>query len=219
MVDFTRAIKRPFTDLTKFIIGSALSIIPIVNFLAIGYELKCAKLAMNGDYKLPEWDEWGDLFVKGLLSVIIGIIYAIPVIIIVVLLIVAMVGTGMQGVASGINAGPGAGMGGGGLLAGMGISFVVILALGLVLAYILPSVMMTFVSNDFKFESAFRVGEIVKKTLNSDYLVTWIVVGVYTIVLSVILAFIPFIGTAIASFATGVTMMTAFGELYPKLKA
>jgi len=218
MVDFTRAIKRPFMDLTKLIIGAVLSIIPIVNFLAMGYELKCAKLAMGGDYSLPDWEEWGDLFVKGLLSVVIGIIYAIPAIIIIVILLITTLSSTMEGIAGGVGSGPGAGLGGGRLLASMGTSLIVVIALGLILLYLLPSAMMTFVSNDFKFGSAFKVGEIVKKTLNTDYLVTWIVVGVYSMIVTIILSFIPFIGPAIASFATGVTAMTAFGEVYPNLK-
>lgn len=213
MVNFTRAIKRPFTDLTKLIIGAVLSIIPIVNFLTLGYQLKCAKSAMNGDYKLPEWTEWGDLFMKGLKAVVIGIVYMVPVgaIMLVVLgtLVSGMVGMPMQGGGAGFE----------GLTAGAGIGGIIILILVLSMAYILPSVMMTFVANDFKLGTAFRVFEIIKKTLNKDYLVTWIVVGIYTVALSAVLIFIPFIGPMLASFATGVTSMTAFGELYPKLKA
>lgn len=205
MVDFTRAIKRPFADLTKFIIGAVLSIIPIVNFLALGYQLKCAKSAMKGDYKLPEWTEWGDLFVKGLLLIVVFVIYAIPV----AILVAVFAGGAFMAAGQGADAG----------MAGMGIGAVVMLAIGLLLIYILPSVTMSFVLNDFKFGAAFKVGEIVKKTLNKDYLVTWLVVGVYSLVLTIVLSFIPLLGTAIASFATGVTSMTAFGELYPKLKA
>jgi len=207
MVDFGRAIKRPFTDLTKFIIGAVLSIIPIVNLLAMGYELKCAKSAMSGDYKLPEWTAWGDLFVKGLLLVVIAVIYMIPVAIVMLVFGGGAIMAATQGVGGDVG------------IAGMGLGIMVTAALGLALLYVLPSVIMTFAANDFKFGAAFKVGEIVKKTLNTAYLTTWIVVGVYSIVLSIVLTFIPLVGPAMASFATGVTSMTAFGELYPTLKA
>ncbi len=205
MVDFTRAIKRPFADLTKFIIGAVLSIIPVVNFLAMGYELKCAKSAMNGKYDLPEWTEWGDLFVKGLLWVVVMIIYAIPV----AILVAIFAGGAFMAAGQGAEAG----------LAGLGIGAIVMMALVLLLMYIMPSITMTFVQNDFKFGAAFGVGEIVKKSLHADYFVTWLMVGVYSLVLMLVLSFIPIAGAAIASFATGVTSMTAFGELYPGLKA
>ncbi|MBU4202008.1 MAG: DUF4013 domain-containing protein [Candidatus Altiarchaeales archaeon] len=201
MVDFTRAIKRPFADLTKFIIGAVLSIIPIVNILAMGYELKCAKSAMKGDYKLPEWTEWGDLFMKGLTLVVILVIYSVTVLIIPILLVV-MWQMGVLG-SSALE----------------GVVMVILGSFAVLGIYVLPSVIMSFVANDFKFGAAFKVGEIVKKTLNKDYFVTWLVVGVYSITLTIVLSFIPLLGTAIASFATGVTSMTAFGELYPKLKA
>ena len=207
MVDFTRAIKRPFADLTKFIIGAVLSIIPIVNILAMGYELKCAKSAMNGKYELPEWTGWGDLFMKGLLMVVIAIVYVIPI----AILMLVFGGGAIMAATQGVGGDAGA--------AGMGMGVIVVAALGLALMYVLPSVMMAFVANDFKMGAAFKVGEIVKKTLNKDYFVTWLVVGVYSLVLTVVLSFIPLLGTAIASFATGVMSMTAFGELYPKLKA
>jgi len=201
MVDFTQAIKRPFADLTKFIIGAVLSIIPIVNFLALGYQLKCAKSAMNGKYDLPEWTEWGDLFVKGLVLVVIMVIYSVMVLIIPILLVV-MWQMGMLG-SSALEA----------------VVMVILASFAALGIYVLPSVIMNFVANDFKFGAAFKVGEIVKKTLNKDYFVTWLVVGVYSIVVSIVLTFIPIVGPAIASFATGVTSMTAFGELYPSLKA
>jgi len=78
MVNYTEAIKRPFTDGKKFLIGVLLNILPIVNLLVVGYTLECAKSAMKKKYKLPEWENWGDYFVKGLLATIIGFIYMIP---------------------------------------------------------------------------------------------------------------------------------------------
>ena len=56
MVDFVRAIKRPFTDFKKFGIGVLIcffvAIMPsIIRFLAsffiAGYGIKCARTAMN----------------------------------------------------------------------------------------------------------------------------------------------------------------------------
>lgn len=80
MVKYAEAIKRPFSDWKKLGIGGLMYLIPLVNIItglfAYGYGLLCAKTAK--EKKLPEWKNWGDLFVKGLLAAIIGIIYFIP---------------------------------------------------------------------------------------------------------------------------------------------
>ena len=39
MVDYVKAIKRPFSDITKLVIGILLHFIPIVNFINFGYGL------------------------------------------------------------------------------------------------------------------------------------------------------------------------------------
>jgi hypothetical protein len=54
MVDYTVSIKRPFSDFKKLLIGIVLSIIPIVNFIALGYQLNCAKTAMKKKYEHPD---------------------------------------------------------------------------------------------------------------------------------------------------------------------
>jgi len=42
MVDYGGAFKKPFQDITKLVIGIVLMIIPIVNFLAMGYFIETA---------------------------------------------------------------------------------------------------------------------------------------------------------------------------------
>ena len=63
-VDYGAAISRPFEDIKKLIIGCLLNIIPIVNFLAMGYVFDAAKMTLGKKKGLPEWDNWGDLFMK-----------------------------------------------------------------------------------------------------------------------------------------------------------
>ena len=77
-MDFETNFKKPFTDVKKLLIGILLSIVPVVNFLAVGYMLETARKSMKKDTSLPEWEGWGDLFVKGLLSIVIEAIYFIP---------------------------------------------------------------------------------------------------------------------------------------------
>ena len=85
MVNFEGAIKRPFQDFKKLGIGLLVyfvAMIPFIgwlaSFLGMGYGLECAKTAMKKNYKLPEWTDLGNLWIKGFLYFLIGLIYMIP---------------------------------------------------------------------------------------------------------------------------------------------
>ncbi len=67
----------------KIVIGGILLIIPIINFMVLGYMLQALKRAADGmDIPLPEWDDFGGKFMKGLMVFIIALIYQIPVMLI-----------------------------------------------------------------------------------------------------------------------------------------
>ena len=83
-VDYGKAFTFVFEDKnwpTKLLIGGILSLIPIVNFAAIGYGLKVLKnVAEGAEQPLPEWSDFGDYFMQGLVSSLGGLVWAIPVI-------------------------------------------------------------------------------------------------------------------------------------------
>ncbi len=209
MADYENAIKRPFQDIGKFVIGALLSIIPLVNLVATGYALNCAKTAMRRDHKLPEWTDWVNLFIHGLIVAVIGSIYALPALIV----LFAFMGTAFLAMAGDPSTIGGVGLG------GMGIGFLVFFVLLLLAFYILPAAVMEYVRNNFSFGSAFRFGEIKDRILSTDYLIVWLVTFIYSIVVIGVLSVIPLIGSAIGSFATEVTSMTLFGELYSTKEA
>lgn len=209
-MDFMGAFKKPFTDFKKLLIGIALSILPIINFFATGYMLAIAKKEMKKDKGLPEWAEWGNLFVKGLLSVIIGIIYALPLILAVVIfafpLIKAAIAAGVTsqaGLISMITSSMGGMMGTIGLIA----------VLLLFIAYIVPSAVLHYIAAD-KFGEAFKFGSVLKKAFSGNYCVAWIVGMVYSSVLGYAVGFIPYAGSAISGFVSGVTMYSLLGEAF-----
>ncbi len=201
MVDYEKAIKRPFQDITKLVIGVVLNIIPIVNFLVIGYVLNCAKTAMKKDYTLPEWTDWLNLFIRGFIVVIIGLIYMLPFLIVMFTIAGSLVLTMIKGGSFSADIG----------WTGMIIAFV----LALIAYYLLPAAIMEYVKEDFKLGAAFfKFNEITKRTFDRNYLIVWLFMVVYSIVLTICLSLIPVIGTAIGSFIASVTAMTLFGELY-----
>ncbi|MFO7695826.1 MAG: DUF4013 domain-containing protein [Anaerolineae bacterium] len=63
----------------KVAIGGVVTLIPILNLAATGYGLRVLKnVAEERSEPLPEWDDWGGDFVKGLLVTVASLIYALP---------------------------------------------------------------------------------------------------------------------------------------------
>ena len=215
-MDFETAIKKPFTDLKKLVIGIVLMIIPIVNFMSYGYIFETAKLTIKGKKTLPEWDNFGDLFVRGLLGIIIGLIYAIPVIILLIVMLVVAGGAflaSMTGTTVVNNAlAPWTAM-----LAAFLPLAIIFLILSIFIGYITPSAILHFIKN-YKFKEAFKFGSVFKKAFTGKYFKAWIVGFVISVVLSFVLSFIPFIGSPIAGFISGIIMFTLLGEAFRQLK-
>jgi len=68
----------------KILIGGVVNLIPIVNFAASGYFIEAVKNTAEGrELPLPEWDNLGGKFMKGLIAGIAGFIYALPIMIVV----------------------------------------------------------------------------------------------------------------------------------------
>ncbi len=86
-MDVGRAFSYVFQDqrwLSKVAIGGLVSAVPILNFAAFGYMLKVAQnVAQGNPQPLPEWNDFGDHFMRGLYAVVITIVYLIPYFIIV----------------------------------------------------------------------------------------------------------------------------------------
>lgn len=76
------SIKYPSAAWTKVVILGVILIIPIVNFIGLGYLFRIIKATFAGIDELPDFDEVGELFIDGIKIFIVGLIYAIPVFII-----------------------------------------------------------------------------------------------------------------------------------------
>ncbi|TET52956.1 MAG: DUF4013 domain-containing protein [Actinobacteria bacterium] len=83
-IDFSRPFSY-FTEdknwVSKFVIGAALGLIPIVNFFVGGYMLRLID-SLPQEKNLPQWDDWGTMFRNGFLLFLTLFIYAIPALII-----------------------------------------------------------------------------------------------------------------------------------------
>jgi hypothetical protein len=135
--------------ISKVLIGGILGIIPIVNFAVFGYVVETIRNVAQGLEKpLPEWSEFGDKFVKGLIVFIIGFIYAIPIWLLMGCLWVALLAVG------------GGNGNGEDLIALIMLPFYCILGLyGLVLAILSPAILVKYAVTG-ELGSAFHFGEL-----------------------------------------------------------
>jgi hypothetical protein len=233
MVNLEEALKKPFTDFGRLVIGIILSVIPIVNWIAQGFVLECSGIGKNKPSKnMPEWKNIGDYFVKGLLSYIVMFIYAIPAIVVFVVtvgfaagsLLSAFIGVMPEGFASSMMAGnlPKEQMAqffsqNWILALPTMITLAPLIILGLILllaaAYLSPVAILNYLKNK-RFSKAFEFNFVFKKAFTVNYLIAWIIGGVIALILRAVLAFIPFIGTAIAFFVAGVITYSLYGQAF-----
>ena len=211
MVDYIKAIKRPFSDITKLVIGILLHFIPIVNFINFGYGLECSKSAMEKKFKLPEYKQFWRLFVKGLVSILIGIIYFIPGLIfflwgmvnVGIAILLGLSENDIEAIMTLVNAGSPL------LITGLFLFFVA--------GYILPIALMNY-SIKYKFKDGFDFRKIFRKIFTGKYFLVWLVTLIITWVLGMTIGLIPFVGYAIAGFISIVIGYTLYGQVYKEIK-
>lgn len=155
-MDIGKAFGFVFEDekwITKVLIGGLLIWIPIINFAVFGYMLKVAENVARGNSQvLPEWSEFGDLFMRGLYYFLITLVYQIPTI------IFGCVFGGLVGVL-GSNIDPDTGQGAGGLVALAGCFYPLIFVIALVLGLGAYAATARYIATGI-FSEAFKFGEV-----------------------------------------------------------
>jgi hypothetical protein len=211
-VDYGEALSRPFQDIKKLIIGCLLNIIPIVNFFAIGFVADAAKMTLGKKKNLPEWDNWGDLFMKGLMVFLVGLIWVLPMLVLMGIGFGGMWGSMMSGAVTGS-------MPGFFSLGSFGIAMVLGVIVGIVISYLSPLAVLAYIKSG-NFGDAFEFRKIIDKAMNADYFIVWLVWIVISVVLSAIAGAIPFLSlvlTPAASFIAMLIGMTLIGSVYNSL--
>lgn len=80
-----RGLRYIFADpnwIVKVLIGSLLTLVPILNFAATGYMFEVVReVAAGRDTPLPEWNNFGDKLLRGFIGAVIGFLWTLPVLI------------------------------------------------------------------------------------------------------------------------------------------
>jgi hypothetical protein len=190
--------------INKVLIGGILGIIPIVNFAVMGYVIETIKNVAQGlERPLPEWGDFGDKLVKGLVIFVITFIYSIPIFLIAGCfgLLAAMVG-GAQGSAEDLQ---------GWIMLPM---YCLLIPYSLLLGVISPAIMIQYAVTE-EFASAFRFGSIF--SLITSNLGNYIIALVLTWVAGFIASFgtiACIVGVLFTSFWAYLVMAHLLGQVY-----
>jgi hypothetical protein len=181
---------------TKMLLGGLFGIIPIVNFVTGGYGLQVIN-NVRGDRApvLPEWNDFGKMWVDGLKLFVIGLIYSIP-----IWLIGLVTGApaAMIGATSDDPDLVGATIGAAACIGGL-LSFVV----GAFILFWMLGAITNFAVHDGDFGAAFQFGRIwniVKNNIGKMVMavIAAIVAGLIVGLLAGVIGIIPCIGWIIA---------------------
>ncbi|MEM5778660.1 MAG: DUF4013 domain-containing protein [Candidatus Aenigmatarchaeota archaeon] len=232
-MNYEEAIKKPFTDLGKLILGIILSVVPIVNWIAQGFIIECSGVGKNKpSKKMPEWKELSDYFIKGFLSYLIIFIYLIPAIIVFIIvvgyaassLIPSLMGMTSESFINSVMANQISSQQIRQLISQnfvtalpslIAIAPLVILALIflIIASYLSPIAILNYLKNK-RFGKAFDFSFIFSKAFTANYFIAWLISCIIAVLLKTILSFIPWIGFAIAYFISGVIAYSLYGQAF-----
>jgi hypothetical protein len=209
-MDVGKAFTFVFDDenwIVKVLIGGVLSLIPFVGgILVSGYGLELMKNVIQGESKpLPEWDDWGNKLVKGIMYIVIGLVYAAPIVIVALCFGVLMAGVGATGSEDAINA---FGSLGGICIGGLSIVY------GLLITLVMPAAFGRYLETD-DLSAAFRFGEVF--ALVRDNIGAWLIVLVLTWLAGLLASFgviLCVIGVLFTGVWANLVMMYLWGDAY-----
>jgi len=204
-MDLGKSFSFVFEDeqwLKKLLIGGVVSIVPILNLAAVGYMLRTLRNVAAGEqHPLPEWDDLGGDWVKGLVTTVAGFVYALPILVLMVpLMVLAIVADQNGGEA-------------GGVLAMVGM-WCLVLPFSLLLSAWIPAATARY-AVDGDSAAFFRFGEIwglIRRNLGS-YVIALLIYMLVAPIASTVGMFIFVIGVAFTSFWTMLLLAHLLGQV------
>jgi hypothetical protein len=202
--------KKLFSDASRLIILIVLSLIPIVDWIVIGYQARVLRES-PGTGTPPKLEKYGELFVDGAKVFFATLIYMlIPLIFIIV---------GGVSTFGGLMSTSGLALAAGFVVGGAGVVILLIGIILMVLLLIILAVGIAHMIKTGKFGKAFAIGEILNIIRGIGWVkyIGWIVVVVIIAFVSAVLGLIPIVGWLISFIIDpilGVFVFRSMGLLY-----
>jgi hypothetical protein len=226
-MDIGKSIGYVFEDkkwTNKLLVGMLVSVVPIINFALFGWLIDIMKnVSQRAAEPLPEWDNFGDKFVKGAILFVVGLIYSLPALLLTcpMVFIPFMRGDFSHNEQQAITS----------LFAGSMLALsCVIMVYGLLLSFLLPAIYLNFARKG-TFSACFEFGEIwrIMSRNLGDYIVAWLVaivvgIGVMFVIglVAGVLSIIPccgWIAAWVLMGTAGVYITAVFGHLFGQIGA
>ena len=222
-MDIGRSFKFMFEDegwITKILIGGILGLIPIVNFVIYGYQLEVIKnVSQDRELPLPDWDDFGGKFIKGLMVVIASFIYSLPLILVGVVYFVVMMIVGGGAASTGSEDVSGAA---GGIFAICSIAFYCVAFLYSIIVYgfiFVPGVMRY--AEEEEFGAFFKFGENLRVATSNlgSYIVMLLVMMLAGLAAGIVGGIACGIGILFTGFWATLVSGHLFGQFWKEHKA
>ncbi len=181
----------------KMIIGIALSLLPIVNFFCTGYAYRIFKAGLAGrPPTMPEWDEWGDIFIQGFMIFLLRLLYF--------LIPLVFLGSGSVFLISAFVLKERTGIFPEGIILPAAVFFGVGAILAIVAAVLFPMALALYAKSDERFGAAFRIWEVVHNIFKAfdDYVIA--------VVLMICVFFAYFVLSAYRTSASSIAVLLTF---------
>ncbi|MFH1510075.1 MAG: DUF4013 domain-containing protein [Candidatus Woesearchaeota archaeon] len=212
-MDILGAIKRPFSSPRKFLVGVMLLLVPFVNiltsFFAYGYMFYSTKAVFKKQKRLPEWNNWEELFVKGILISLITLIYILPAAVLITSFGLAAVWAVVTEDLYNITA--------------IGAGMLVAIAFTILTLFALPGAIVNYVKEN-KYSKAFDIATILRKAFTAKYSKAWLFSMLYIMAAGIPLSYIsyrmfstiivPFLAYSCMTFALAITTLTLVAEAW-----
>lgn len=163
--NYDEAVRAMFRDpdwLKKVLLGSLFSILGIFvvgSIIVQGYLIVYAERVARADPRpLPEWEDYGELLKKGLIGLLVSIVYSLPLILVAILFVVLMI---PLSVAAGAAGASGDAIGGIFTLALCG-GMAVFLPISIAVYLIYPASFVQLILHNHDLGAAFRVGDVLR---------------------------------------------------------
>ncbi len=220
-MDFGKAVSFTFDDpdwIKKVAIGGVVTFVPILNFAAYGYSIEVTRRVIDGNPQpLPEWDDFGGKFIKGLIYFVIGLVYSLPIVLIACLAVGGMAATGNLASSSSKSAGDAAGG-----VFGLVMTCVSCIAIlyGVFVALVLPAAVGHYAAKG-EIGAAFRFADmlsLVQKNLGA-YLMVFAISVVAGLIAGVVGSLACGVGLIFAGFWSLLVIGHATGQAYRQASA
>ena len=213
-MDINRVIQFAGKDpnwVNKLVLGAALSLVPIVNLTAAGYGANLFRNVLAGredSEVLPEWTNWQDHFMKGLVLFLIGLGYMIVPLAMMAVALVPMIAGVLDG------RGPTMAFGLAGTMAILGLA----VCLALVLT-VLSLMGCSLYAESGSAGDAFQFGEILRRIMAApiEFLMAFLVLVLGGMVASALAGWIPVVGGLLVNglaFPVQLMFWYAMGQMF-----